>query len=164
MCERGSGLGKEKIVGRDKVQIPVVKSIPGVSIEQMIVPKRLWESGWIYNYYCAVLYHKKEKKFVIEDYAKFWQDGLCLKKYTEFPYHGYQTREEVFDFIFGHLENAYKVVLYLNEFEINQSICDPSVFISECFLETKRVGFYCWDSRGMNYYENAKGPVKQCKM
>lgn len=45
MCERGSGLGTEKIVGRDKVQIPVVKSIPGVRIEQMIVPKRLWESG-----------------------------------------------------------------------------------------------------------------------
>lgn len=76
-----------------------------------------------------------------------------MKKYTEFPYHGYQTREEVFDFILGQLENAYKVELDLNEFEINQSICDSSVFISEYFLETKRVGFYCWESRGMNYYE-----------
>ncbi len=138
---------------RNEVQIPVVKSIPGVSMEQMIVPKRLWDNGWIYNYYCAVLYDKKEKKFTIEDHAKFWRDGLCLKKYTEFPYHGYQTRKEVFDFISRHLENAYKVVLYLNVFEINQRICDSSVFISECFGETQRVGFYCWDGRGMNYYE-----------
>lgn len=34
---------------RNEVQIPVEKSIPGVSMEQMIVPKRLWDNGWIYK-------------------------------------------------------------------------------------------------------------------
>ncbi|MCH5265133.1 MAG: hypothetical protein J1F02_04485 [Lachnospiraceae bacterium] len=137
-----------------QIHTPIIESTVMASISQMIVPEEMYQTGWIYNFFCNVTMDKKAGVFSFEDYRMFWEYGILLKRYFEYPWREYTTMQQIYDFLTGYLDKKYYVVNYLENFTFRGEAFKPYLLLYDYDKEGHIIKFCCWNDKDkVRYYQ-----------
>lgn len=137
-----------------ELQEPIIKSNALASISQMILNKDLYRSGWIYNFFGKLIWEEGGNYLTFLDYKFFWQYGIQLKRYFEYPF--CENYIGLSKFIAKYLKKGYFIISYLNSQFHEKDVFQSDILFYDIDDEGKFYKFCEWNESGEIFYRKEK--------